>query len=133
VLVYADPPYSTRSSRKRYRHEYSEADHARLIATLKALPVAVMRSGYPSPLYDELLHDWRTVEFQVMTRGGPRTEKLWMNYAPNAVHWATYAGKNFTRRQHVKCKAARWASNYRKLPAAERLAVLAALLNADCA
>lgn len=133
VLVYADPPYlhSTRTSRNRYRHEYTEADHQVLLYQLRELAlagVAVMLSGYPSELYDSLLPDWRTLEFQVMTRGGPRTEKLWMSFEANSAHWATFAGSDFTDRQRIKRKAQRWADNYRSLPPAERVAILAALL-----
>ncbi len=133
VLVYSDPPYlhSTRTSRKRYRYEYSEADHTSLLLLLRKLSkagVAVILSGYPSALYDELLTGWRTLEFQVMTRGGVRTEKLWISFEANSAHWATFAGHNFTDRQRIKRKAKRWAENYRMLPAAERIAILSALL-----
>jgi len=133
VLVYADPPYlhSTRTSRKRYKYEYTEADHAALLYQLRELAaggVDVILSGYPSDLYNDLLPDWRTMEFQVMTRGGPRTEKLWMSFSNEAAHWSSYAGVNFTDRQRIKRKAARWAENYKALPPGERLAVLAALL-----
>ncbi|MGS0550470.1 DNA adenine methylase [Xanthomonas oryzae] len=133
VLVYADPPYlhSTRTSRHRYRHEYTEADHERLLRTLRELPVAVLLSGYPSSLYDDMLPDWRSVSFQAMTRGGARTEKVWMNFDRAGVHWATFAGKDFTDRQRIKRKAARWAANFAALPPAERVAVLAALLEAS--
>ena len=136
VLIYADPPYlhSTRTSRTRYRCEYSEADHVELLHELEKQSLAgaaVMLSGYPSDLYDGLLSNWRTMEFQVMTRGGPRTEKLWMNFDANATHWASYAGANFTDRQRIKRKAQRWADSYRELPVAERLAVLAALLECE--
>lgn len=132
ALIYADPPYlhATRSSRARYRCEYTDADHVRLLACLSRLPAAVIVSGYPSALYDELLPGWRTHEFQVMTRGGPRTEKLWMNYPADSAHWAAFAGENFTDRQRIKRKAARWAADYRRLPAGERTAILAALLDA---
>lgn len=130
VLIYADPPYlhETRTSNKRYRYEYSNRDHRRLIAALRAAPASVMLSGYPSKLYDALLSDWRSVEFQVMTHGGPATEKLWMNFRANGAHWATFAGTDSTDRQRIKRKAARWAKNYRALPPAERTAVLAALM-----
>lgn len=129
VFIYHDPPYlhSTRTSRRRYRCDYSDADHARLLAVCRDLPALQMFSGYPSAFYDEQLLGWRTYEFQVMTRGGPRTEKLWMNYPP-AAHWATFAGRDYIDRQRIKRKAARWAEHYRRLPPGERLAVLAALL-----
>lgn len=132
TLIYADPPYlhATRSSRKRYRFEMSDQDHRVLLARLLVwTPASIMISGYPSRLYDELLSDWNSIEFQAMTRGGPRTEKVWFNFSRGAsVQWATYAGSNFTDRQRIKRKAARWAENYRSLDGGERLAVLAALL-----
>jgi len=131
VLIYADPPYlhETRTSAARYRHEYSVDDHVQLLESLKRVPAAVILSGYPSKLYDDLLPGWRSAEFQVMTRGGVRTEKLWMNFEHNAVHWASFAGKDFTDRQRIKRKAERWAANYKALPPAEQVAILAALLD----
>jgi hypothetical protein len=130
VLIYADPPYlhETRTSRKRYEHELSDRQHIELLDRLRASPASVILSGYPSRLYDEHLPGWNTYEFQVMTRGGPRTEKLWLNFKASAAHWASYAGVNFTDRQRIKRKAERWATNYGELPPGERLAVLAALL-----
>lgn len=130
TLIYADPPYvqATRSA-KRYRHDFSDEDHRELIALLRSVPAAVMLSGYPSALYDELLADWRCLTFQAMTRGGVRTECLWMNFPAGAVHWASFAGRNFTDRQRIKRKASRWAAKFRVLPPAERTAVLAAILD----
>jgi len=92
-----------------------------------------MISGYPSALYSELLPAprWRVLSYQAMTRGGPRTECLWMNYAPDAAHWATHAGVDFTDRQRIKRKAARWKRMFSELPAGERIAILAALLEVD--
>ena len=132
TLIYADPPYvhATRTSRHRYRFEYDDDEHRRLIDTLKRVPADVILSGYPSDLYDELL-DWRTIEFQAMTRGGPRTEKLWLNFDRNSAHWATFAGRGFTDRQRIKRKAQRWQESYTALPPGERLAILAALLEAE--
>jgi hypothetical protein len=66
-----------------------------------------------------------------MTRGGPRTEKLWFNYDIDRRYWAGYAGKNFTDRQRIKRKAQRWGQKYRALPNAERLAVLAAIMEEE--
>ncbi|HGE8505361.1 DNA adenine methylase [Serratia ureilytica] len=130
VLIYADPPYlpETRTSRARYRHEYTVDDHRRLIDMLRTVPANVMISGYPSALYDELLGDWRSIQFQVMTRGGPRTEQLWMNFAEGAAYSHAFAGANYIDRQRIKRKAERWAKNYSALPAAEQTAILAAML-----
>ncbi|WP_224718269.1 DNA adenine methylase [Pectobacterium versatile] len=133
VLIYADPPYlpETRTSRNRYRYEYTADNHQELIATLRRVPASVMISGYPSSLYDELLHDWRSIEFQVMTRGGVRTETLWMNYPEGAAYSAAFAGKDYIDRQRIKRKAERWAAKYRAMTPAERLAVMSALNEVD--
>jgi DNA adenine methylase len=129
-LLYCDPPYllHTRTSGRRYRYDYEGQDHVELLALLKAVPGPVILSGYPSALYDEQLADWRTLEVQVMNQAGVRTEKLWLNFTPDRLHWARYAGKNFTDRQRIKRKAESWASRYQAMPRAERLAVLAGLM-----
>ncbi len=132
-LIYSDPPYlrRTRTSGRRYRFDYEEPDHIELLNLLKTLPCHVILSGYPSALYDDLLDGWRSLELQVMNQDGVRTEKLWFNFAIDRVHWASYAGRNFTDRQRIKRKAANWGRRYQALPRAERLAVLAAMMAVD--
>ena len=129
-LIYSDPPYllGTRTSGRRYRFDYEESDHIKLLELLKTVPCNVILSGYPSALYDDQLKGWRSLELQVMNQGGVRTEKLWFNFTPDRVHWPRYAGKNFTDRQRIKRKAANWAKRYQALPRAERLAVLSAMM-----
>ena len=56
------------------------------------------------------------------------TESIWFNFAPDRVHWARFAGRNFTHRQTVKRKAENWARRYAAMPPGERLAVLAAVM-----
>jgi hypothetical protein len=136
VCIYADPPYprETRTSAARYDHEFTPADHERLaelLADLGARGCAVIVSSYPCELYDRLYQGWNTRQFQAMTRGGIRTEKLWLNFEPGSAHWSTFAGRNFTDRQRIKRKAARWRAKFEALPPAERQAVLAALLELD--
>ncbi|MDU3932878.1 DNA adenine methylase [Serratia marcescens] len=130
TLIYVDPPYlpETRTSRARYRHEYTEDDHRKLIAMLCTVSANVMISGYPSALYDELLTGWRSIQFQVMTRGGPRTEQLWMNFDEGTAYSGAFAGKNYTDRQRIKRKVERWLNNYRQLPPQEQTAILAELI-----
>ena len=129
-LIYSDPPYlsHTRTSGRRYRFDYEEQDHIELLELLKTLPCDIIVSGYPSSLYEERLSGWRSLELQVMNQGGVRTEKLWFNFTVDRVHWASYAGKNFTDRQRIKRKAANWGRRYQGLPRTERLAVLAAMM-----
>ena len=129
-LVYCDPPYvqSTRRSPRRYRFDFTDDDHVRLLGLLRSLDCRVMISGYPSRLYDAHLADWRSLELQVSNQACIVTEKLWFNFAPDRVHWASLAGRDFTHRQAVRRKAAGWGRRYRAMPRAERLAVLAAIM-----
>ena len=105
-LVYSDPPYlhATRRSDRRYRYEYTDADHATLLALLRSLACQVMVSGHPSALYDEMLSDWRRVAVQVTTQAQVRTEVVWFNFAPERMHWASHAGRNAAERQRIKRK-----------------------------
>ena len=129
-LVYSDPPYlmRTRKSQRRYRYDYTDADHEALLALLRGLPCSVMISGYPSALYDRILEGWHSVALQVMNQAGVVTEKIWLNFAPDRPHWHSCAGRNFTDRQRIKRNAASWARRYRAMPPGERLAVLAAVM-----
>ena len=129
-LVYSDPPYlhATRRSERRYRYEYTDADHAALLELLRGLPCQVMVSGHPSALYDEMLSDWRRIALQVTTQAQVRTEVVWFNFPSDRMHWASHAGRNATDRQRIKRKASRWAQGYRNMPAGERLAVISAML-----
>ena len=136
VLIYADPPYlhETRSSRARYRHEYSVEDHVRLLTCLRSLPntASVILSGYPSNLYNHLLAAWRSKEFQAMMRGGVRTEKIWMSYPDGGAAYShTFAGKDYNDRYRIKRKAQRWKQKLAALPHAERLAIMVALCEID--
>lgn len=130
TLVYADPPYlkQTRSYHRSYRCDYGEADHVELLELLRSLPCQAIVSGYPSALYDELLAEWHTTQLQVGCHGSVRTEQLWFNYPLDRVHWARYAGKNFTDRQRIKRKAENWGRRYRAMPRSERLAVMATIM-----
>jgi DNA adenine methylase len=90
TLFYCDPPYvpSTRheGSRSIYGCEMSEEDHRGLAAVLRACRGRVVLSGYPSPLYDELYGDWRSVQFDIANHAAGGTSKarkqemLWMNW-----------------------------------------------------
>jgi DNA adenine methylase len=92
TLFYVDPPYhpDTRSKGNRrrgagfhvYKHELVEADHPRLLESLLALSGMVVLSGYPHPLYDEMLPGWLRFERDAYADGGRhRKEALWLNPA----------------------------------------------------
>lgn len=89
TLIYADPPYlwDTRSRGNRYdikhyRHELTREDHAALLDVLDRLTGMVMLAGYPDPLYDDRLTDWRRIETKAFADGArERTEVMWLNPA----------------------------------------------------
>lgn len=87
VLAYIDPPYlkAVRTGRM-YREEMlDDAQHVELLSFLAQdwQGMAVL-SGYPHPLYDELLPGWMRVTREVAAEmGQSRTEALWIS--PNAA------------------------------------------------
>ena len=88
TLFYCDPPYlhQTRAARNEYAHELTNADHCRLLGTLKLCKGKVLISGYPSQLYDKELRDWNRQDFEIDNKASAAatkrtmTECVWMNY-----------------------------------------------------
>lgn len=90
ALFYLDPPYlrTVRAPNSLYgQYEMSDDDHRSLCLLIRRLEGKVVLSGYPSPMYDELLGQWRRVVREAYAHarpgGGPRskkTEALWMNF-----------------------------------------------------
>lgn len=135
-LVYADPPYvhSTRTREKIYDYELTDLEHHILLNILMKLPCRVIISGYASSLYDDKLKDWRRIEFRAMTRGGVRTEVLWMNYPePTELHDYQWLGTDRKERQRIKRKVNRWVGKLQGLPVLERKAIMEAITAADAA
>lgn len=128
-LVYADPPYvmATRRAGAIYRHEMTDAQHQALLAALARLPCPFMLSGYRNAMYDDAAdrHGWRRIDFQAMTRGGPATESLWMNFEPSAErHDYRYLGENFRERERLKRQQKRWRERLAKMPRSQQLAMM---------
>lgn len=131
-LVYADPPYlmEVRSDKKPiYRHEFgSEDQHRDLLAVLCDLPCLVMLSGYENDLYNRELHNWHKTSFTGVSRGGPRTETVWMNFpAPTELHDYRYLGRNKRERENIKRQKQRWITKLEKMPDQKRYALLSAI------
>ena len=86
ALLYCDPSYlpATRTARKAYAHEMTEADHVELLEALSACRGSVVLSGYPSALYDDVLGGWGRIAFDMPNHAGQgrgkqrRTEVLWL-------------------------------------------------------
>ncbi len=91
TLLYVDPPYlpETRSSligRSKnthgYRHEMDRDAHQAMLDALLSIESMVALSGYPDPLYDEMLSEWIRVEKRALADGArERIEVLWINPA----------------------------------------------------
>ena len=92
TLFYVDPPYvhttrgrrrtssDTHSARFAYNHEMTDEDHSALAEVLHQAAGAVVLSGYPSVLYEDLYGDWTKVERTALADGArKRTEALWLN------------------------------------------------------
>lgn len=134
-FVYLDPPYvlETRTKKSIYAFEMSDDDHRHLLSTLAAMgdrQVKFMLSGYRNSIYDDAAgnHGWRRIDFQAMTRGGVRTESIWMNYpAPAVIADFAYVGQDFRERERIKRKVHRWVQRLQQLPAQERAALLSAM------
>lgn len=88
-FLYLDPPYvrATRCQRNRYRHEFSDDDHIKLMEhaiSVKNARVAI--SGYESDIYDQLStagwYDFSAPPSRATVAKKLVQEKLWTNYFP---------------------------------------------------
>lgn len=141
TLIYCDPPYemSTRSRRRPiYQHEMSADEHRRLLEVLKTISnyCLILISGYWSKLYEAYLGrpPWHRTSYQAMTRGGRMaTESLWFNFPkPAILHDYRYLGDNFRQRERIQRKINRWTAALGRMPALERNALLAAMIEIHC-
>jgi DNA adenine methylase len=124
---------STRSKKRIYRFEMSDADHRRLLAALVRCRCGVVVSGYWSRMYAAALAGWGFETRKVITRGGVlRDECLWWNTPAADVWTVRYSdlGADYRERERVARKVRRWAARLVALPARERDAVLRAVIDA---
>ena len=88
TLFYLDPPYvhDTRATPDAYYHEMASDDHRALLDLIIQCRGRVMLSGYPNPMYDEILKGWnrhdRQIDNKVCSKATKRimTESLWCNF-----------------------------------------------------
>lgn len=85
ALTYLDPPY-VHSTRRRvgkgrgYRFEMTDQEHEELAEAAHGLAGYVLVSGYRSPLYERLYHDWTCVERHHVAQEAVKSiEVLWIN------------------------------------------------------
>lgn len=133
TVFYFDPPYlmETRSHKKRlYKFDWADVDHYRFLRAVRRVKSPCLISHYPCELYDFVLRNWRKILYQSMTRGGVRTECLYMNF-PQPALLANYKfiGENFTDRQRVQRKIARLIARLNKETGQERAAILSSIID----
>lgn len=133
AVIYCDPPYllSTRKNRRYYTHELTEGQHLSLLHILKLLDCFILLSGYPSPLYEAELKDWRCIRYRTRTRGSTVIECLWCNFPePTVLHDWRFAGRNKRQRLSWRRVGDRWLSKLASMPALKRGYVLNRLASA---
>lgn len=147
TFIYCDPPYpmvTRKSKRQIYAFEFpDEHQHRDLLIKTSSCNCDVMISTYRNQLYDNcLMHDalliksinpdsrtWYRHEFPAMTRAGLATECIYINYPPPTVlHDFRYIGSNYRERERIKKKVNRHRARLDRMPAAERTAILSALV-----
>lgn len=132
--LYLDPPYPhcCRKSLHRYPFEMTDEEHRELLRVIKTLPVNVdvLISTYENEIYAAELKDWRLLTYNSMTRGGVAVEYLYMNYEnpEGLLHDYRYLGVDNTDRQRIKRKIDRKVRQLQELPAAERNAIINAVV-----
>jgi len=94
TLFYCDPPYTMDSrsdgGRNRYMYEFNKQEHIRLAEAVNNVKGAVMVSGYPDKLYDELFSGWvcerrETIATAAKGSNSSRVECVWLNPALSAM------------------------------------------------
>lgn len=88
TLFYLDPPYvaSTRTFTNIYSHEMTDDGHRAFIDLIRSLKGKIVLSGYPSPIYVNLLESkgWNRIDKRaIVNNGGSRIESLWLS--PNLM------------------------------------------------
>ncbi|MBN8787694.1 MAG: DNA adenine methylase, partial [Terrimonas sp.] len=98
VVFFADPPYemSVRSSqRKYYRHDFEMSVILDFISSMRSVNNKVIVTHYPCELYDNSFETWRKVDYESMTRGGLRLERMYLNFEMSVLQCCDYVGNDY--------------------------------------
>lgn len=131
VLVYIDAPYllsSRRNGKAIYKYEMNNLLHRKLVTRAVTWQFNCIISSYRNEMYDQVLKDWRSIDFITGTHKGAATETLYMNYPePKELHDYRYLGKDCHDRQRIRTKINRRVETLNNLPILERNAILNSL------
>ncbi|GAH47751.1 unnamed protein product, partial [marine sediment metagenome] len=103
AFIFMDPPYhhSTRPNNfKLYGTEMSHTDHVQFLEAATKVKSNCMIIHPACQLYDQALHEFRTIQLSVRYHNKTSIENLYMNYLdPEQLLTYVYAGKNCWDRQ----------------------------------
>lgn len=138
TFIYVDPPYPLETRGKhRYQFDMNGEQHNDLLRQLQSLnqvPVdrrpLMMVSSYFTERYAAALSGWNHKTFQAQTRGGLRTEHVWMNYSdPVQLHDYRYLGGDKQERFKLERRRKNLIAKLSRLPAIERNALMQAAMS----
>lgn len=133
AFVYCDPPFKmdTRKSNKAcYLFDWqTDSEHVEFLTIASTATSNVMISAYECEMYNDMLKGWNTHRFNVMTRKGVREQIIYYNYPkPEILHDFQYLGHNYRERERIKRKVLRFEQKMKRLPDAERAAILSHII-----
>lgn len=128
TLIFADPPYlfeSRSSQRDIYNHEWDYEKHVLFLKRVKEVSARGYKMAITHPmhiLYASQLENWRTVDFESMTRAGTKfRDTLWLNYPPpEALQDYRYWGGDYRKRENFKRLIKRNVKRVLEMPPIER-------------
>jgi DNA adenine methylase len=136
TLIFCDPPYlfDTRASQQKLygNQEWSYEDHVLFLSMIKHCSCNVAITHPPHILYENMLHNWNVFDYEYRTsdKGKKMWDRVWYNYpTPTILQDYTYLGNNYRLRELIKKKTRRHMAKLKRLPDAERNAILSAVIS----
>lgn len=125
TLIYADPTYIATEctlGRPIYKFDMPFAyQHEEFLTEFIKLPCMKMISHYKCSLYDDMLAGWRQISYNSPTRGGWKTDTLYMSFPePVELHDYQYLGDTYRKREKIKIKRQNWERKITNMPVLER-------------
>ena len=95
TYLFLDPTYPKDSIKGDLKYDFwlTDAQHVRLLKRIRGFNCMVGITTYDNPIYQDLLGDWRKIQFPSQTRKGRAIETMYMNYpepSPLELHDPTW-------------------------------------------
>jgi hypothetical protein len=99
-----------------------------LLLILRQFPAPVAFTCYHHPIYLERVPHWHREDYQITTRGGPRTETCYANFRPpDNLHDHGHLGADKREREKLARRRRTITGRFARYPADERRQLLEAL------